>query len=99
MPGCIFSDENVDIGCFNYFNFNCFIAHDVSIGSFNTFSPYVKISGNCKINSTNFFGTGCILFPNVSVNNSNIGAGVVVKTKKIFNKIIDIQKPTIYDKR
>jgi len=99
MPGSFFTDLSVIIGSFNYFNFNCFIAHDVSIESFNTFSPFVKISGNCKIKSNNFLGTGCILFPKLSIDNSSIGAGVVVKKKIIINKIIDIPKSIIYEKR
>ena len=99
MPGSFFTDLSVIIGSFNYFNFNCFIAHDVSIESFNTFSPFVKISGNCKIKSNNFLGTGCILFPKVSIDNSSIGAGAVVKIKVITNKIIDIPKSIIYEKR
>ena len=99
MPGTLFTDLSVTIGSFNYFNFNCFIAHDVSIESFNTFSPFVKISGNCKIKSNNFLGTGCILFPKVSIDNSSIGAGAVVKKKIIINKIIDIPKSIIFEKR
>lgn len=99
MPGSFFTDLSVNIGSFNYFNFNCFIAHDVSIESFNTFSPFVKISGNCKIKSNNFLGTGCILFPKVSIDNSSVGAGVVVKKKVLLNKIIDIPKSIIYEKR
>ena len=79
MPGTTFTDITLIIGSFNYFNFNCFIAHDVTVKSFNTFSPHVKISGNCKIGSNNFLGTGCILFPKVSIENSSIGAGAVVK--------------------
>jgi len=99
MPGSVFTDEDINIGSFNYFNFNSFIAHDVQIGSFNTFSPYVKISGNCKILSNNFFGTGCILFPNIMVDNSNVGAGAVVKRKKLIKQIVNIPKCIIYDKR
>jgi acetyltransferase-like isoleucine patch superfamily enzyme len=99
MPGSFFTDLSVIIGSFNYFNFNCFIAHDVSIDSFNTFSPFVKISGNCVIKSNNFLGTGCILFPRVLIDNSSIGAGVVVKRKIVINKIIDIPKSIIYEKR
>ena len=99
MPGSFFTDMSVIIGSFNYFNFNCFIAHDVSIESFNTFSPFVKISGNCKIKSYNFLGTGCILFPKVLIDNSSVGAGVVVKKKVLENKIIDIPKIVIYEKR
>ena len=99
MPGSFFTDLSVIIGSFNYFNFNCFIAHDVSIESFNTFSPFVKISGNCKIKSYNFLGTGCILFPKVLIDNSSVGAGVVVKKKVLENKIIDIPKIVIYEKR
>lgn len=99
MPGCVFTEKNENIGSFNYFNFNCFVAHDVSIKSFNTFSPFTKVSGNCKILSNNFFGTGSILLPNTTVDNSSIGAGAVVKKKMLINKIVDIPKCTIYDKR
>jgi acetyltransferase-like isoleucine patch superfamily enzyme len=99
MPGCVFTEKNVDIGSFNYFNFNCFVAHDVSIKSFNTFSPFAKVSGNCKILDNNFFGTGCILFPNITVDKSSIGAGAVVKKKMLINKIVDIPKSNVYDKR
>ena len=99
MPGSFFTDLSVIIGSFNYFNFNCFIAHDVSIESFNTFSPFVKISGNCKIKSHNFLGTGCVLFPKVLIDNSSVGAGAVVKKKVLVNKIIDIPKTVIYEKR
>ncbi|MDG1709823.1 MAG: hypothetical protein P8H05_01405 [Schleiferiaceae bacterium] len=99
MPGCIFTDENIDIGSFNYFNFSCFIAHDVQIDSFNTFSPFVKVSGNCKITSNNFFGTGCILFPGITVDNTSIGAGAVVKKKKLIGQIVNIPQCDIYNKR
>ena len=99
MPGTTFTDITLSIGSFNYFNFYCFIAHDVTVESFNTFSPSVKISGNCKIKSNNFLGTGCILFPNVSMENCSIGAGAVVKKKVLTNKIVDIAKSIIYEKR
>ena len=99
MPGSIFTDLAVKIGSFNYFNFNCFLAHDVSIDSYNTFSPFVKISGNCEVKSNNFFGTSCILFPKVSIDNCSIGAGVVVKKKVLINKIVDTPKSIFYEKR
>ena len=89
-----FTDITLIIGSLN---FNCFIAHDVTVKSFNTFSPHVKISGNCKIGSNNL-GTGCILFPKVSIENSSIGERVV-KKKSLTNKIIDVPKSIIYEKR
>jgi UDP-3-O-[3-hydroxymyristoyl] glucosamine N-acyltransferase len=98
MPNVVFT-SGINIGNFNYFNYNSFIAHDCVIGEFNTISPNSVVNGSCNLSHMNFLGSSVTLNPEVNLNNVIVSSGTVVRKGSYSNVIIAQDFGKIYKKR